>query len=345
MAIPVGSIFQVYLSTGNNANGALFVPGRPGIDYSRQASPQLSITDLASPNTTHVTSAAGGFRQAMVGNGLRISSGTNFVADRYVIDEFVSVTEVILDRNPTTGATASAGVARVGGAALTVADIGTQAPAGSFIFVDLTADTGTTEMRDLFRELTGEKYAATVSDAVVDQYLQRGLEWYNQVTEYKFTTGAAGVTLVAGQQEYVLASDVVRVHWVEWNGHELIRGDIEEWRRRGEDWRSEEAGTPEQWAVYGQRIVFRPAPNAAAVAVQATPVIRYISDPPSITTNGPEDVPAQDRRLPVYYGAHLWSIAYPDSALATQRSSELLKRSMEEGQFAQRDSQAKETKS
>lgn len=344
MAIPSGTIFQVYLITGNNANGALFVPGGPGIDYSRQASPQLSITDLASPNTTHVTSAAGGFRQAMVKNGLRISSGTNFTAGRFVIDEFVSVNEVILDRNPTTGATASAGVARVGGAALTVADIGTQAPAGSFIFVDLAADTGTTEMRNLWRELTGEKYSAQVSDAVVDQYLQRGLEFYNQATEYHHTTGGGGVTLVAGTQEYLLDAEVVRVKWVEHNGHELDPGNIEEWRNRLEEWRLEPDGFPMQYAVEGQRIIFRPTPSAAAVAAANAPVIRYISTPPSITTNGPEQIPAQDRRLVVFHAVYLWSSAYPDSALAAQRAKEFMETAVKEAQFAQRDHAAKETR-
>jgi hypothetical protein len=91
-------------------------------------------------------------------------------------------------------------------------------------------------------------------------------------------------------------------------------------------------------------MAFRPTPNLAAVAAGAVPVMRFVSNPPSITANGPQDLPSQDRPLPVYHSVYLWSVSYPDSALAVQRSKEFSEIAVGQGQFSQRDAQAKENR-
>jgi len=87
-----------------------------GTNYSDQASPQLSLTDLACLNNTTLTSATGGFTTLMIGNIIRIASGTNFTAGYYMVTARASTNSVTLDRNPTNGSNASSGVGKLGGA-------------------------------------------------------------------------------------------------------------------------------------------------------------------------------------------------------------------------------------
>lgn len=105
-------------SDGAETNGGGFdatVSGA-GTNYSDQASPQLSITDLATTGASaSVISALSTFTSAMVGNVIRIASGINFTAGYYVIVTFTDATHVTLDRVCSTGVGAS-GVAKVGGA-------------------------------------------------------------------------------------------------------------------------------------------------------------------------------------------------------------------------------------
>jgi hypothetical protein len=106
---------------GNAANGAIFdaTLAGAGTDYSQQDGPQLTLTDLAAAGSTAVvTSVTGGFTAAMVGNALRLASGTNAAVGYYFIIIYTNTNTVTLDRNPgTVAATAvSGGNCRVGGA-------------------------------------------------------------------------------------------------------------------------------------------------------------------------------------------------------------------------------------
>lgn len=120
-------------SGGNELNGGGFdsyVSGA-GTNYADQDSPQLSLTDLATASASaSVTSATGGFTSAMVGNVIRIASGTNFTADYYVIVTYTSSTAVTLDRTCSTAA-ASGGVCRVGGAHAHIKSYSTSSGSGS----------------------------------------------------------------------------------------------------------------------------------------------------------------------------------------------------------------------
>ena len=105
---------------GDDTNGAGFdsaISGA-GTDYTDQASPQLSLSDLATPGaaSTTLTSATGGFTAAMIGNCIRISSGTNFTAGYYFITGYTDTNTVTLDRTPTSAGAGSSGVGKLGGA-------------------------------------------------------------------------------------------------------------------------------------------------------------------------------------------------------------------------------------
>lgn len=104
---------------GDNQNGGGYdgdtYPG--GSNLSNQDSPALSVTDLASTTgTSIVTSATGGFTASMIGNAIRIKSGTNFTPGFYWITAVSDTNTATVHADPTNGSNASGGTARVGGA-------------------------------------------------------------------------------------------------------------------------------------------------------------------------------------------------------------------------------------
>lgn len=112
-------------SDGSDLNGGGYdasVSGA-GTNYCDQATAQLALTDLACANNTTLTSVTGGFTTAMIGNIMRIASGTNFTPGYYMVTARASTNSVTLDRNPTTGASATAGVGKLGGAFATVGNL------------------------------------------------------------------------------------------------------------------------------------------------------------------------------------------------------------------------------
>lgn len=180
-------------------------------------------------------------------------------------------------------------------------------------------------MLTMWREMTGEHDAATIDDTIPAFWIDAGLEALNRRIRYHWTTDSTSIVLVAGTQEYSLPADLVELRWVEWNGRELKKGDPEEWRRRLDEWRSEPAGEPLQWAIYANKLIIRPTPSAEAVAAAASPVFRYCSKPPAVSTGGADLLNSQDYRVPVLYGAAAYCQSYPDSAVAQQRAAALMK--------------------
>lgn len=100
-------------TTGNDANGGYFNPSASGVgtDYSQQNTAQLSLSDVVTIGTTTVTSAAGGFTAAMIGNAINIAGVIFEITTRS------STTSITVDRNTGTG---SGQTGKVGGALLTV---------------------------------------------------------------------------------------------------------------------------------------------------------------------------------------------------------------------------------
>jgi hypothetical protein len=125
---------------------------------------------------------------------------------------------------------------------------------------------------------------------------------------------------VAGTQEYSLPAACNEVVFVTWNGQPLGKSSVEQWQTKEERWQ-QQSGSPREWAIYGDKLVLFPTPDALAVAAAASPVVRYGSNPADIGTSGPEQLRSQDYALPVYHAVALWSASYPDSALAQARGT------------------------
>lgn len=116
MALSAQIIWEIR-TTGNNDNGGGFKAGASGTDYSQQDSAQLTLTDLAmTAGGTTLTSATGGFTAEMIGNVIRIKSGTNFTAGWYEITARADTNTVTIDRDATNGSDATSGTGSVGGA-------------------------------------------------------------------------------------------------------------------------------------------------------------------------------------------------------------------------------------
>lgn len=118
MALASTTVWEIQSGGSDAAAGGGFNASRTGAgtDYSLQTSPQYSPTDLAASSaSTTLTSAAGGFTAAMVGNLIRITAGTNVAAGHYEITAYTNSTTVTLDRTPTSGGALSGGTGYVGG--------------------------------------------------------------------------------------------------------------------------------------------------------------------------------------------------------------------------------------
>lgn len=88
------------------------------INYADQDAPQLSLTDFASTASTTITSVTGGFTDAMIGNMLRLASGTGTpTPDYYRIVTRVDTNTITVDK---VSGTYTLGVGRIGGAFATL---------------------------------------------------------------------------------------------------------------------------------------------------------------------------------------------------------------------------------
>ena len=115
MAISANAVWEVRsTATAGNVNGGFFVTGATGTDYSQQNAAQYALTGLTTAGAGAVIDYASASAD-MVGNGIKIISGTNFTAGWYQITSIVANTSITVDRSCCTGAGAS-GVANIGGA-------------------------------------------------------------------------------------------------------------------------------------------------------------------------------------------------------------------------------------
>lgn len=179
-----------------------------------------------------------------------------------------------------------------------------------------------TAQYNLFRLLTGEHNIAVVPDTDLDILLQDGCDALNRRIGYHWKD--ASLTVVAATQNITLPTDFVKAAYLYYQGARLTLTGLPTWEKECPDWQTK-AGTPEDWAVFGDKLALRPIPTALDVARSATATLRYIARPLPYGANGPSGLLDQDLALPVYWAVHLWSSAHPDSADAVRRSGDFQK--------------------
>jgi len=108
-------VWEVRVS-GSDVNGGAYKSDAGTVDYSLQDAAQLAVTDAVTNGTTTITSATGGFTDAMVGNLIYITGGTGSIAaERYEIATRSDTNTITVDRS--TGLTTGTGATlNVGGA-------------------------------------------------------------------------------------------------------------------------------------------------------------------------------------------------------------------------------------
>ena len=146
-AINAASQWDIRSTAGANNGGCWWNAGGSSTDYSQQDAAQLTLTDVTSNAAgTAWASVTGGFTANMVGSCVRLSSGTNFTVGTYQITAFTDGNNVTVDRDSTSGASASAGNIKVGGA---LPDTWTVAPAyvaGNTIWIKAATYTRTSTL-------------------------------------------------------------------------------------------------------------------------------------------------------------------------------------------------------
>jgi hypothetical protein len=121
MTTSATAVWEYRGASGNNDQGGGYDSGisGAGTDYSQQDAAQLSLTDCATSGAgvTTLTSAAGGFTAAMIGNTINISAGTNLNIGTYWITARTDTNTVTLNMAPDDGVGGvSGGTGKVGGA-------------------------------------------------------------------------------------------------------------------------------------------------------------------------------------------------------------------------------------
>lgn len=133
MALSAATVMEIR-DTGSDNNGAGWVTGASGTDYSQQASPAYTGTTGAnvSPSTTF-NDANANFGTDVVGNLLRIVSGDGTVG-RYQITARNSATSLTLDRTQGGSGTDDI-VYNIGGAARSLGSVNSSIVAGNVVHV------------------------------------------------------------------------------------------------------------------------------------------------------------------------------------------------------------------
>lgn len=153
----------------------------------------------------------------------------------------------------------------------------------------------------LWRLWVNEPHPSIPDAPTVDLFLLRGLEALNRRVRYRVTDTT--IALVSGQQEYLVDPNLVEIFWIELNGALLKKGDWEQWRQKGVNWRND-AGTPREWFLYGRQLVVYPKPDAQTGTPNLT--LRALSSPTQASDAEFAFIEAQDQELPVRYAASLW---------------------------------------
>lgn len=181
--------------------------------------------------------------------------------------------------------------------------------AGRLAFRALVNESDTTALPD---SVSGSTYQA------VDYYIQCGLEELNRLIGYHVADDTSE-TVAVGTQEYDLSTDCQAVLWVELSGIPLARTSEEELRNKQVRWRVLDAGKPNEYFVYGRKLVLVPSPNAA----YGTITIRHVSSPAAFSSSGFAKLADGDHNVPLLYAASLFLSLHGETPAMQERSKRL----------------------
>ena len=196
MAINAATNWYVRVA-GNALNGGGYdstISGA-GTNYADADAAILSLTDFATSGagSTTLTSATGGFTAAMVGNCVRMASGTNFQAGYYFITVYTDTNTVTLDRTPSSGGAGSGGTGRVGGAFAT--------PWGNF-------STGGTVTTPTITSPLAAGHTVWIRGAGLD------------------TPASVNYSMGNNYSTYVNGTQTLRIKWIGYNGRPRIDAEM-----------------------------------------------------------------------------------------------------------------------
>lgn len=227
-------VWEIRSATGSDNNGGGFVPGSSGSDFSQQASPQYSLTGLASAGAGDTILSAAAAAD-MVGNVAHALSGTNVNVGFYRITSVVVGVSVTFTTNAA-GQSICSGVAaslalNIGGAIATVATYLANMVSGNLAWLK-GSNTITTSLTLLTSSLTnsligygttrGDNVRATITTSTnsVDVFLQGTLSgspatnWILQNLDISSSAGTPGKGINCGVTGPFFALDVIncRIH-------------------------------------------------------------------------------------------------------------------------------------
>lgn len=127
MALNAATVWEVRTSGSNNNGGGWHDAGGASADYSQQDAAELSLSDVVTNGTTTVTSATGGFTDAMVGSIINI-----LTKGRFEITGRSDTNTITIDRTATAG---SGLTANVGGAVADPEEIDSILIAGNTVHI------------------------------------------------------------------------------------------------------------------------------------------------------------------------------------------------------------------
>lgn len=220
MAIAATIVFEVQpgISGASDDNGGGFKPGASGSDFSQQAAPQYALTGLVTAGAGAVVLSAAAAAD-MVGNLLRVVSGTNFTVGTYEILSVSVGVSITVDRNLCTGVGAS-GVINIGGALNSLITAAARAVTENTIYVKgtnaettavgLTLDAGIVHLKFIgYTSTRGDNGRATLTTSTNSTNLvtyptsTNGLyTWQNFVFSNTASTRAFGHTAGTGGSCY-----------------------------------------------------------------------------------------------------------------------------------------------
>lgn len=125
-----------------------------------------------------------------------------------------------------------------------------------------------------------------------------------QDLECRMVSQPTMISLVAGEPQYSLPSDVMRVLTVRLGDNLFLLPDsIYRWSRDSINWQASEPSTPGRFTQAGRNLVLYPAPDASAVASYPHAALFYIGNSPGMQPLGVPGITDNDMLAAIHDAA------------------------------------------